>query len=216
MNSGYEIVQAPRSLLIKNQYGPRPRQICLIEPDKIHKNIFYIREFEYEQIYCAKRSACVSVISFKTLRPRQNGRHFADDIFKWIFLNENVWIWIKISLKFVPKVPINNFPAFVQIMAWCRSGDKPLSESMMVSLLTHICVTRPRWVKTNTVMRSTSVIRYYSMQASTSLLDCIILLICLRIKVSKWCATIHLSSRPWLVIIKEIPLKKVLQFCFSA
>ena len=25
-----------------------------------------------------------------TLRPRQNGRHFPDDIFKWIFVNENV------------------------------------------------------------------------------------------------------------------------------
>ena len=78
-----------------------------------------------------------------TLRPRQNGRHFADDIFKCIFLNENVWIPIKISVKFVPKGPINNIPALVQIMAWRRPGDKPLSESMMVSLPTHICVTRP-------------------------------------------------------------------------
>ena len=46
-----------------------------------------------------------------TLRPRQNGRHFADDIFKCIFLNEGVWISIKISLKFVPKGPIDNIPA---------------------------------------------------------------------------------------------------------
>ena len=83
---------------------------------------------------------------FNTLRPRQNGRHFPDDIFKCIFLNENVWISIKISLKFVPKVPINNIPALVQIMAWRQSGDKPLYEPMMVSLLTHICVTRPKWV----------------------------------------------------------------------
>ena len=82
-----------------------------------------------------------------TLRPRQNGCHFADDIFKCIFLNENVWIPIKISLKFVPKGPINNIPALVQIMAWRRSGDKPLSELMMSSLPTHICVTRPQWVK---------------------------------------------------------------------
>ena len=67
-----------------------------------------------------------------TLRPRQNGRHFADDIFKSIFLNENVWIPIKISLKFFPKGPINNIPALVQIMAWRRPGDKPLSEPMMV------------------------------------------------------------------------------------
>ena len=82
-----------------------------------------------------------------TLRPKQNGRHFADDILKCIFLNENVWIPKKISLKFVPKGPINNNPALVQVMAWRRSGDKPLSEPMLDSLLTHICVTRPQWVK---------------------------------------------------------------------
>ena len=81
-----------------------------------------------------------------TLRPRQNGRRFADGTFKHIFLNENVRISIKISLKFVPEGTINNSPALVQIMAWRRSGDKPLSEPMMVDLLTHICVTRPQWV----------------------------------------------------------------------
>ena len=91
-----------------------------------------------------------TLLGFNTLRPRQNGRHFADDIFQCIFLNENAWISLKISLKFVPKGPINNNPAFVQIMAWRRSGDKPLSEPMMVSLMTHICVTRPQWVKCNT------------------------------------------------------------------
>ena len=81
-----------------------------------------------------------------TLRPRQNGRRFSDDTFKRIFLNENVKISIKISLKFVSKGPMKNIPTLVQIMAWRRSGDKPLSEPMMVSLLTHICVTRPQWV----------------------------------------------------------------------
>ena len=89
-------------------------------------------------------SSCLLV---NTLRPRQNGRHFADDIFKCIFLNENAWISLKISLKFVPKVRINNIPALVQIMAWRRPGDKPLSEPMMDNLLTHISVTRPQWVK---------------------------------------------------------------------
>ena len=82
-----------------------------------------------------------------TLRPRQNGRHFADDIVKCIFLNENVWTSIEISLKFVPKGPINNIPALVQIMAWHRPGDKPLSEPMMVRLPKHIYVTWPQWVK---------------------------------------------------------------------
>ena len=69
-----------------------------------------------------------------------------DAIFNSIFLNENVWTLIKISLKFVPKGLINNIPALVQIMAWRHPGDKPLSEPMMVSLLTHICITRPKWV----------------------------------------------------------------------
>ena len=89
----------------------------------------------------------IAQYSINTLRPRHNGRHFPDDIFKWIFLNENMWISIKLSLKFVPRGSINNIPALVQIMAWRRPGDKPLSEPMMIILLTHICVTRPQWVK---------------------------------------------------------------------
>ena len=90
---------------------------------------------------------CIWMDSVNTLWPRQNGRNFADNIFKWIFLNENVWILIKISLKFVPQGPINNIPALDQIMAWRRQGDKPLSGPMMVKLPTHICFTRPQWVK---------------------------------------------------------------------
>ena len=96
-------------------------------------------------------------LGFITLRPRQNGRHFADDIFKCIFLNENVWIPNKISLKCVPKGPINNIPSLVQIMVWRCPGAKPLSEPMMVSLLTHICVIRPQWVICRT--------KYFSIQS---------------------------------------------------
>ena len=39
-----------------------------------------------------------------------------------------VWISIEFSLNYVPKSPINNDPALVQIMAWCQIGDKPLPE----------------------------------------------------------------------------------------
>ena len=81
-----------------------------------------------------------------TLRPRQDVRHFPEDILKCIFLNENVWISLTISLKCVRKVRINNIPSLVQIMAWRRPGNKLLSEPMMVNLPTHICVTRPQWV----------------------------------------------------------------------
>ena len=86
-------------------------------------------------------------VFINTLGLRQNGRHFADNIFKCIFLNENVWISIKISLEFVPKGPINNIPALVQMMVWCCPGNKPSSEPMMFSLPTYICVIRPQWVK---------------------------------------------------------------------
>ena len=81
-----------------------------------------------------------------TLRPRQNGRHFPEDIFKCIFLNESIWILIEASLKFVPTGPINNIPALIQIMAWRQPGNKPLSEPMLVCLLMHICVIQPQWV----------------------------------------------------------------------
>ena len=48
----------------------------------------------------------IMVSEFSTLRPRQNGCNFPDGILECIFLNENIWISIKISLKFVPKGPI--------------------------------------------------------------------------------------------------------------
>ena len=87
-------------------------------------------------------------IHINSLRPRRNRRHFTD-IFKCIIWNENVSSLIKISLKFIPKGPINSIPALLQIMAWHRQGDKPLSEPMMIIILTHICVTRPQWVNIN-------------------------------------------------------------------
>ena len=70
-------------------------------------------------------------LPINTLRPRQNGRHFPDDIFKCIFFDKNLWILLKMSLKFVPKVRINIIPALVQIMAWRRLGDTPLPAPMM-------------------------------------------------------------------------------------
>ena len=101
-----------------------------------------------------------------TLRPRQNCRHSADDIFKCFFLNEYISILFKISLKFVPWVQINNIPVLVQIMAWRRPGDKPLSESMMVSLLTYICVPRPQWVNVKLGRFDFVVVSQYSSTGS--------------------------------------------------
>ena len=73
-----------------------------------------------------------SEFSGLTHPPGQNGRHFADDIFKCIFMNEKFCILIEISLKFVPKRLIDNKAALVQVMAWRRTGDKPLRPDPMV------------------------------------------------------------------------------------
>ena len=77
----------------------------------------------------------VLIISCQHIEAETKWTPFRRRLLKCIFLNENVWIPIKISLKFVPMGPINNIPALVQKMAWRRSGDKPLSEPMMISLL---------------------------------------------------------------------------------
>ena len=66
------------------------------------------------------------LLCIKTFPPRQNGRHFADNIFRSIFMNEKFWILIKISLKFVSQGPIENNPASVDIMTWRLIGNKPL------------------------------------------------------------------------------------------
>ena len=109
--------------------------------------------------------AGATVFRLNTLRPTQNPCHFIDDIFKCIFLNANIWIPIKISLKFVFKGPINNIPALVQIMAWHLVSAKPLSEPMVIILLMHICVTRPQWVNPWRSERYGCSFKMYNFQA---------------------------------------------------
>ena len=78
--------------------------------------------------------------------PRQNGRHFTYDIFKCIFVNEKFCILIRISPKFVPKGPIDNKSASVQVMAWCRTGEKPLPEPMLTQFTDAYMGHLGRWV----------------------------------------------------------------------
>ena len=135
---------------ISRQYEEKNMQSCCLN----------IAEILWRDIHCLneKRPRSAHVVRDLSQWPqqddslthwgRENDCHFADDTFKRIFLKENVRMSIKISLKFVPKSPIDNIPALFQIMAWRRLGDKPLSEPMMVRLSTHICVSRPQWVNT--------------------------------------------------------------------
>ena len=54
-----------------------------------------------------------------------------DDIFKCIFLNEDLRIFIQISYWFVPMGPFDNMSALVQVMAQRWAGHKPSSEAIM-------------------------------------------------------------------------------------
>ena len=85
--------------------------ICLTDPNHMES--------------LSKLSEYVSAISqemllkgINTLRPRQDRRHFTDDIFTCDLFNENHFILITFSLKYFRKGPVDNNPALVQIMAW--------------------------------------------------------------------------------------------------
>ena len=80
----------------------------IINPHLAESQMPLTPSLDDESLWNFARSMAVT-----TLRLRQNGCHFADNILKCIFLNENVWIPSEISLKFVPKGPIDNIPTFV-------------------------------------------------------------------------------------------------------
>ena len=105
-----------------------------LQEDKLRKIPFVTWSIFFYLSCTAEYYRCRALSLINTLNPRQNGCHFPD-IFKWIFSNENAWILVKISLKFVPKGLIDNIPALVLIMAWHRIGNKPLSEPMLTRFI---------------------------------------------------------------------------------
>ena len=98
--------------------------------------------YKYSPMTYSEKNCTDKHIDLETKWPPFSIRHFQIH-----FLEENAWISIKFSLTFVLKGPINNIPALIQMMAWRRSGDKPLSEPIKCSLLTPVCVTRTQRVK---------------------------------------------------------------------
>ena len=73
----------------------------------------------------------VKLLIFNTLGHEQNSRHFADDIFKYIFLTENVCVLIHFFWFFFHKGPIENMPSLVPVMALRRTANKLLPEQML-------------------------------------------------------------------------------------
>ena len=83
--------------------------ILLISPlgTNFNEILIGIHTFSFKKMHLKMSSA-----KWRPLMPIPNRRHFADDIFKCIFENENEWFSPRISLKFVPKVRFNNIPAW--------------------------------------------------------------------------------------------------------
>ena len=108
--------------------------ICVFKYKYKYKNVFDPSPAEHVQLCKQSDRMCVNI---NTSRPRQKMAAVSQTTFSNAFSWMKMFISIKISPKFVPKGPINNIPALVQIMVWCRLGNKPLSEPMTVGLPTH-------------------------------------------------------------------------------
>ena len=94
-----------------------------------------------------------SIQGVHQVNPNQNGHPFADATFKRTFFS------------------INNIPALVQTMAWRRPGDKPLSEPVMVTSLTHVYVTRPQWVNNNINYKGPGFVKSLQLDRSMKIID---------------------------------------------
>ena len=88
--------------------------------------LFFFSKFKYD---CLEELLSICLCSesqshedrLHTLRSRQNGHQFPNDNFKCIFLNENIQIAFKISLKFVPRVQLTIFQHWFRL--WLRAGQ---------------------------------------------------------------------------------------------
>ena len=117
----------------------------------------------------------------ETLRMRQNGHHFADDIIKCIFFIKNIWITIKISMKFIAKGPVGNNSTLVQIMAWhylCQaiiwSNDGTVCWYINTALgLYELPITLQVWVPYLYKTRTWSSLRLLIDVSSGHFVDCI-------------------------------------------
>ena len=106
---------------------------ALWDMERGHSGICEIGIFEVLTMACANMTTTPT--EKNTSRIAQNGLHFADDISKRIFLNENIWNSIKISLKFDHKAVFQNKSPLVHVMVCHRIGDKPLPDSIMTQFI---------------------------------------------------------------------------------
>ena len=109
--------------------------VVYIQLEKWHSKL--VKYKWTELTFLSFNSSVLYAIS--TLRLRQNVCHFADDVFKCIFLNENFWISNNMSMKCVSQGLIDNI-SLIQVVAWCHQATSHyLNQWWLWSLLMHIC-----------------------------------------------------------------------------
>ena len=99
-------------------------------------------------LYC-NRSQVTKVSPWEpvnSISPGQNSRHFTDNIFRCIFMNEKFCILIKISLKYVSKGLINNNPALFSIMAWRQKALHSLLYAIIFQCLPNYSQSHQTWL----------------------------------------------------------------------
>ena len=122
------------------KYPSKPRPLMPCPPVSVcGQRTCYLLRMTNESLPSAREDCNLFI-------PGENGRHFAEDIFRCIIVNETFYISIQISLKFVPTGPIDNNQALFQIMAWCRIATHHYSNQCWPDTLTHICCIRGRWL----------------------------------------------------------------------
>ena len=134
LDPSFNLQQHPKPFSYELPFVSICKQFAVLLTTNTHNannNCFYLSNALPQPWDCCNTEQ-PSETRINSLRPRRNRRHFADDIFKCIFLNDNELISLRISLKFVPKVRINNIPSLVQIIGRRRPDDKPLSEPIVV------------------------------------------------------------------------------------
>ena len=148
-STGSSLVQVMACCLFSTKPLPEPiLAYCLLDSwEQISMNSEL--EFYHSKMLSAKMAAIV--FRGRWVKPdldqEKNGCHFADNFSKIFFLNENHWIWNKISLHFVAtKYPIDYEPFLIQVMAGHWIGNKLLLETIMPNSMVHICITQPQWV----------------------------------------------------------------------
>ena len=103
-------------------------------PRWLNKLVVFMTRGPQRQVRRLPRATRELWRKFNTQSPRQNGPYFAGGIFQRIFCEENICIWIRINLKFVPRDPINCKSILVQAIAWRLFGPKPLHETILTKI----------------------------------------------------------------------------------